>query len=277
MQRMNHLIMESAREWGISARTAMGLCVIPILGSVVLVAARLSKDLYRSLLGEDGPIEWAGTLCLLAACLAGLGVAGKRFRAGHRYQGLLYGGFALLMFLAAGEEISWGQRVLGLKTPAVLHAINKQGEMTLHNIGGTLSVINLAMMLAGALGCVAFLLNRRIRLESRWDQADYLFVPPVFLAPSFFVVFLYRFLRWTVWPQSGFTVTRYAEWPELLFAMALGVFSCLNYRRLWMAERTGLKDANRPEGTTVRLVEGGGETAHDSHWAVADEESRKVL
>ena len=41
---------------------------------------------------------------------------------------------AIAMFIAAGEEISWGQRIFGFKTPEVLEKTNVQDEFTLHNI-----------------------------------------------------------------------------------------------------------------------------------------------
>ncbi len=44
--------------------------------------------------------------------------------------------FALLFFLMAGEEISWGQRIFGLETPAALKEINVQGEINFHNLLG---------------------------------------------------------------------------------------------------------------------------------------------
>lgn len=43
--------------------------------------------------------------------------------------------FILLFFFVIGmEEISWGQRILGWETPAVLESINYNGETNIHNI-----------------------------------------------------------------------------------------------------------------------------------------------
>lgn len=43
-------------------------------------------------------------------------------------------GLAVVFFFGAGEEISWGQRVFNIQTPEVLHEINAQDEITVHNI-----------------------------------------------------------------------------------------------------------------------------------------------
>ncbi|PSR11687.1 MAG: hypothetical protein DA408_00190 [Bacteroidetes bacterium] len=38
------------------------------------------------------------------------------------------------MFLGLGEELAWGQRIFGFRTPESISTINVQGEFTLHNI-----------------------------------------------------------------------------------------------------------------------------------------------
>ena len=43
-------------------------------------------------------------------------------------------GFAVMFFLAAGEEASWGQHWLKFSTPDALAKVNSQGEMNLHNL-----------------------------------------------------------------------------------------------------------------------------------------------
>lgn len=40
---------------------------------------------------------------------------------------------ALFFFFCAGEEISWGQRILGIGTPERLEEVNAQKELNLHN------------------------------------------------------------------------------------------------------------------------------------------------
>lgn len=47
---------------------------------------------------------------------------------------LVYLGLGLLFLFGAGEEISWGQRILGFQTPQPLSEVNKQEEFNLHNL-----------------------------------------------------------------------------------------------------------------------------------------------
>jgi len=46
----------------------------------------------------------------------------------------VYLGLALLFFFGAGEEISWGQRMLGFQTPQTMSQVNRQEEFNLHNL-----------------------------------------------------------------------------------------------------------------------------------------------
>ena len=41
---------------------------------------------------------------------------------------------SILMFLAFGEEISWGQRIFGFSTPDIIDKINVQHEFNIHNL-----------------------------------------------------------------------------------------------------------------------------------------------
>lgn len=232
MKTLNRWIVESAEQWDVSPRVARWVFWAPIIGLVVVAAARVDKGFYRFLLEDDGPVEWAQFACFIVASLAAAGVAFQRFRAGFKWQALLFVVFTLGMFVIAGEEIAWGQRLLGLETPAELEAVNLQGEITWHNIVGVLGVVNIVMMLVGLGGAAAYWLNKRLRVERYWDLANYLFVPPFFLTACFWIIFLYRLFRLVIWRDSGFTITKFGEWPELCLAFGLGAFAWLNYRRL---------------------------------------------
>ncbi len=52
----------------------------------------------------------------------------------HRLVALFYLACALTFFLVAGEEVSWGQRVFGIKTPEALVILNYQHETNVHNL-----------------------------------------------------------------------------------------------------------------------------------------------
>lgn len=225
-------VQESAKKWNISMRLAWWIIALPLIGAVLVGAARVNRQLFTVLTMEDGPIEWPQFFCFLGASIAGVMVAWKRFRAGHPWQGLLYVGFGLAAFLIAGEEISWGQRLFGWQTPADLAAINHQGETTVHNIRWVQELLGFLLMIASGVAAAMPFLNKKYEFGKRWSEGDFLFVPPIFTVTCFFTMFAYKVVRFIFLPTSDFTVTKYGEWPELCFAAGLLIFAYLNYRRL---------------------------------------------
>lgn len=88
---------------------------------------------------EDGFFEYLGALGLLTAAVMFLLAFVRSSRAEPRRAWALLPRIflltlAILFMFAAGEEISWGQRVLGFETPETIRAANIQEETNVHNI-----------------------------------------------------------------------------------------------------------------------------------------------
>jgi hypothetical protein len=85
---------------------------------------------------EDHLVESLSALFLFLASMVCVVVAWKMLQ-GRRHWGFIAPCLAALaagvLFFLGGEEISWFQRLLHIKTPALLSA-NAQGEMNLHNL-----------------------------------------------------------------------------------------------------------------------------------------------
>ena len=84
---------------------------------------------------------------------------------------------AIVLFIMAGEELSWGQRIFGWATPDSLSGLNEQGEMNLHNLatqafqntlyfGGWLLLIGFAFWNKSLAGIVAK--ARTLRFLTDW-------------------------------------------------------------------------------------------------------------
>jgi hypothetical protein len=86
---------------------------------------------------ENSIIELVTAGLMLAGGVFGLTMA---WRARRRRERVLIWGFLSLfsvaMLLVGMEEIAWGQKLLTFQTPASLQNLNKQHEMTLHNMPG---------------------------------------------------------------------------------------------------------------------------------------------
>lgn len=108
---------------------------------------------------EDGLVETATALFLLICSPILLGAALRLWRKGRHGAAALTAFYGLLFFVAAGEEISWGQRIFGWQTNDFFLQNNKQHETNLHNLviggfdvnkilfGATLTIVTLIYLL----------------------------------------------------------------------------------------------------------------------------------
>jgi hypothetical protein len=102
------------------------LILVMFVATMVCVGV-MWPERYSALLEEDRFVEWT-TVGLFAAA----GFAGLRLAILRR---LMFAALvALFCFFVAGEEFSWGQRILGFDSPEFFLANNFQQEMTLHNL-----------------------------------------------------------------------------------------------------------------------------------------------
>jgi hypothetical protein len=101
-----------------------------VLAAAIVVGALglayLAPGLYDPLMEEDRAVEWA-TVVLFVAAGAVRCYAAARTR---RLFDVLVGLFCLFV---AGEEISWGQRLIGYTPPGVFLEHNTQQEANVHN------------------------------------------------------------------------------------------------------------------------------------------------
>ncbi|WP_421799206.1 hypothetical protein [Haliscomenobacter sp.] len=98
-----------------------------------------TQEQIENLTVEDGIVENLSALFyFIASCICIL-VFIKSRSAEKIYflksrRNYFYLGLGLLFFFCAGEEISWGQRIIGISTTEWLADHNLQGETNLHNL-----------------------------------------------------------------------------------------------------------------------------------------------
>jgi hypothetical protein len=102
---------------------------------VGVVSSYLDTEWFKqNYVAEDGLIEWGTVLPLVLVAAVSLG---RIFRWAGKTRFTVLMGLAVLAFscvFAAGEEISWGQRIFGIESPGFFQRHNAQGETNLHNM-----------------------------------------------------------------------------------------------------------------------------------------------
>lgn len=121
------------RMYGVGA-TLVALAVFAVFASWIL----LDPDSLRHASREDGWVENLSAV-FWGLSAAGFIIAGIRSsflrRRPERWRYVCIACYALAMIFFCGEEVSWGQRMIGVDTPSWLGAMNRQNEITIHNIG----------------------------------------------------------------------------------------------------------------------------------------------
>ncbi len=153
-----------------------GLGYATLLFTVIYYVTGLHAEFRAGFAIEDGPVEWGTALCLLLSSLVlTRNALALRGRGGLAVA--MTALYALAFFFAAGEEISWGHRLLDREVPEFFLENNAQGETNIHNLvlgdvklvktvfGGGLSLVILLYLLVlplvyARVGAVARLADR---------------------------------------------------------------------------------------------------------------------
>lgn len=107
----------------------IGIILIHILIGIALYFTDL--DTFVAYVGEDRYIENLTAIVLFAASFHFLW---KAIRSKNKLLTVACAFLFLLFLFGGGEEISYGQRIFGFETPEDLAEINRQGEVTVHNL-----------------------------------------------------------------------------------------------------------------------------------------------
>ena len=121
-------------------RKRINYIILFALIPVLYIPCYMSYDILIKMTKEDGLYESMGALFFLLASMIFIVLAAKPFlfkrTEGNSkpFERWYFVFFAFLFFVAFGEEISWGQRILNFETPDSIKEANVQEEFNFHNL-----------------------------------------------------------------------------------------------------------------------------------------------
>lgn len=129
----------SATEWFVLGLLALSIAMgfvlyyvdVDLLFKQVVVGNRMVETGYTA---EDGIVEWITVLGLLLASFTCFKRVFTLYKVKSRLFIITTFLLGLILFFGAGEEISWGQRLLGITAPEYFQKNNTQGETNFHNL-----------------------------------------------------------------------------------------------------------------------------------------------
>ena len=113
---------------------AMMATIAVVLAATVVIYVWSEQFFWEVFAAEDGPVEYATAFFLLVAGIVLVGHARSLSAKQRRGAAILTAFYALLFFLAAGEEVSWGQGIFGWESGEFFQENNKQFETNFHNL-----------------------------------------------------------------------------------------------------------------------------------------------
>lgn len=239
------------------------ITIVAPLGFIAfLLAYRIvDRSAYLWIIREDGPFEYLTFLAYLAAAGVALLVSGALARAGERGFAAAFLGVVATCIFIAGEEISWGQRLLKIQTPEFFLERNHQRELNLHNLLGRYALHGAYIALSGAMALswavVPRLLRRLPARPRRFLSArQWMFVPDrrltLYFLPCMLLYLYYDYVNplqvylygpeWHITRgevERFFIVAKDQEPIELLLGAGILLFLALVLRRALGLRRRG--------------------------------------
>ena len=202
------------------------IVVSGVFGARLLLA---DAGFERWLMGERGVIELATVLLLVPAMALGA-FAVYRSRGLERAWLLA---LTLTCLYFGGEEISWGQHLVGWETPAALQAVNDQQETNLHNISSWLDQKPRLLLELWVLGLAIAALSTRFR--NAWGRYAFIWSDRRLAVAAILALLVRLPERLASWPPHPFDF-RLAELQELMFAVVLLLY-------LWARAASGARSS----------------------------------
>lgn len=203
--------------------------ILVLAGAALLLLTPSTGRAARWLLAEDGPVEALTFVAFLGGSAMALRLAWLHRRGFPWLVGGLYLLLALAFFAIAMEEVSWGQRWAGFETPGWFRRANRQGEVTLHNIGALQGRSEWMRLCAGLVGLLAVAARRIAALDR--------VAAPAVLHSWFLVITAHAVVDVfnDIVPldrRFDFIMQRTSEVVEMLIGLAALLYGYLNVQRL---------------------------------------------
>jgi hypothetical protein len=214
------------------------LAALAVLAFAVLSHSVLMTHLDTDWLEGEGGISewWSVATYLVASGLAGA-AAWALWATRHTKLRYFYMVIAVVFFLGAMEEISWGQRLVGWGTPEAFSEINFQDETTIHNVNFANNVIFEVLFWGSALGMVGGLWRLTANLRGLNDRMR-LFLPSLTMAPALLMIMVWR--TGELWQTANIprlvmdhfnSGPRGSEVPEVMLGLCIVMYTFTNMKQ----------------------------------------------
>ncbi|MFL5809878.1 MAG: hypothetical protein ACJ749_10185 [Flavisolibacter sp.] len=172
------------------------LVLVTIMLIVGFVLFYTNVPMFERYVVEDGIVEWLTVAGLIFGFVVCVSRFFRLFNKRNWWFLTVTAILGLMLFFAAGEEISWGMRILGIKPSEFFEKNNAQHETNLHNLvvnGVKINKLVFSLILTTAFGIylvivpIAYQMNRNIK--NFMDRSG-VPIPRLYQVISFILLFI---------------------------------------------------------------------------------------
>ena len=212
--------------------------IFPLIFIIFFILIRIIFfDVYKIIIYEDNIIEYSQGLVYLLSSLLAFFIAYNFLKKKKYILFSVYFIFSFFFFFIAGEEISWGQRILNLEISDFFATRNAQHELTIHNLGTIQYYLHRIYFTVGFFGAflwffLLLLIPKKI-IRTHRAVMDF-FIPGRLLMLYFLpvaIVYSSFLFRGTVLSIEQYIVSFDQEPAELLLAIGFFLFLIINTYR----------------------------------------------
>ena len=203
--------------------TFPGLLVL--LAIIIKIVLGHDSRTWKLINSEGGFIEYGTSLAYILAFIFALKIANYFRNNQSKNLATIYYFLAIFFLFIGLEEISWGQRLIGLESPDFFKSNNSQAEITIHNLYGIREYLHHAYILIGFLGSFSWMIfSKRVN-----DLSKY-YLPSWFISSFFLPTFIF-FIILEFSDGFGFFISRDQEPVEFLLSLGFLAFTMISFFR----------------------------------------------
>jgi len=192
---------------------------IQLLSIFILWLFFYSPSIFNAISVEDSILEWGSFLVWFLGCIILLITFVKLQKSYNvkKITSFFLVGLILVFFILAMEEVSWFQRVLGIKRYFFIFRWNQQGEINIHNFATNVSEVifyfgSFLLMVVLPFLCILF-------CNQYQNYSWHLFIPRPFMIIIGAFACAYNFDMWDI------IFIQIAFWGALIILLVIFLFS----------------------------------------------------
>jgi len=223
-------------------KTKLVIFFIPIILIIFIIITKITLGPvfipYIFMISEDGPVEYATSIIYFVTFIFAILSSKIFFKKEQRRFRILYLIMALVFIFIAFEEISWGQRILGLQVPE-LFSDSTQNEINLHDLAPLSYFEDPSFIIAGLIGGLLWIVVPKSKSTNFYSFRRF-FVPGWYLMSYFIPISIFYLILNLTPPEQissegiywNFTFQKDQEPFEFLLSLGFLGFILTNFVRL---------------------------------------------